>query len=196
MHGGRDQPLALNVGTDGGSKQQIADPPVVVKIEEDQDQIVGIISAPALEFDLDHQIKDEQETPQDDTRLQFFRRLDSQARLGACVICEFELGDGAIQHYRGNVNGVNHANPSKVNILFDDGEQWRDWPVEDILLVESLPRDQEAQFLSEVDAGAQESIRELRKRRPTLSSACGELQDEDLPTAPPPAKRSKLEDTE
>ncbi len=191
VHGGQVSPLTGIVKTDS-AKRQIADPPVAVKIEDSQDQVVNTISAPAPDFSLSQQIKYEHGAPRDDARLQFFQRLDSQARLGACVTCEFlHDDDGTMQHYRGIVTGSNPASPSTVNILFDDGEQWRDWPVDDILLIESLSPEQEALFLADFD------VRLFRGSRKRRASSAGNVQrGEDSATLPPPWKRSKLEDSE
>ncbi len=93
LHGGQVTQLAGNIGTER-AEWQIADPPIAVKIMDDQDR-TGI-SAPALK----RQIKDEREPSQDDARLHFFRRrLSGQDRRGARVACEFALKDGTLQHF-------------------------------------------------------------------------------------------------
>ena len=192
LHGGQGAPLAKTVGT-GSSERRIADLSAVVKIEADQDQIADVISAPALEFALNRQIKDEYETPQDDARLHVFRRLAGQDRVGARVACEFELENGIKQHFRGIVNGSDPAN-SKVDILFDDSEQWNGWRVEDVLLVVSLSPSQEAQFQAEYASGAFAPNSGRLKRR--LTSGEVDDVDDDEFILPPPSKRLRSESSQ
>lgn len=68
-------------------------------------------------------VKEEAGVDDDVAILRAFMKLSPDERVGARVVCNFQLDDGSIRPFKGTVTRSNSQKPFLVDILFDDGEE-------------------------------------------------------------------------